>query len=160
MYSAETKVCQNCKASFTIDASDFQFYEKIKVPPPTFCPECRNQRRMAWRNERTLYKRKCNAPGHSEEVISMYAPDSPCAIYDRDYWWSDGWDPLEWGREYDFKKPFFEQFKELLEGVPHIALSNQNAVRTEYGNYLDGNKDCYLIFGGGWNENVRYSNKM
>ncbi len=156
----QTKVCQNCKNQFVIEPDDFQFYEKIKVPPPTFCPDCRNQRRMAWRNERTLYKRKCNAPGHSEEVISMYAPDSPCAVYDRDYWWSDSWNPLEWGREYDFGRPFFEQFRNLFESVPHIALSNQNAVRTEYGNYLDGNKDCYLIFGGGWNENVRYSNKM
>ena len=156
----ELRKCQSCHQDFWIEPEDFNFYEKINVPAPTFCPDCRNQRRMAWRNERTLYKRKCGAPGHSEEVISMYAPDSPYMVYDRDYWWSDKWDPLQWGRGYDFSKSFFRQFDELMKSVPHIALANQNAVRTEYGNYLDGNKDCYLIFGGGWNENTRYSNKM
>ena len=32
MPESETRICQNCKASFVIDASDFQFYEKIKNP--------------------------------------------------------------------------------------------------------------------------------
>ena len=156
----ESRQCQNCKNQFVIEPEDFGFYEKIKVPPPTFCPECRNQRRMSWRNERSLYKRKCNVPGHSEEVISMYRPDAPYVVYDRDYWWSDAWDPLASGKEYDFTKPFFTQFDELLRTVPMIALANQNSVNSDYVNYSDGNKNCYLIFGGGWNENVRYSNKM
>jgi len=43
---SETKNCQNCKKDFTIEPEDFNFYEKIKVPPPTFCPECRLQRRI------------------------------------------------------------------------------------------------------------------
>jgi len=42
----ETKNCQNCKKDFTIEQDDFSFYEKIKVPPPTFCPECRYKRRI------------------------------------------------------------------------------------------------------------------
>jgi len=47
----ETKTCQNCKIEFVIEKEDFNFYEKIKVPPPTWCPECRMIRRMTWRNE-------------------------------------------------------------------------------------------------------------
>ena len=35
-YREETKNCQNCKQDFTIDPDDFGFYEKIKIPPPTF----------------------------------------------------------------------------------------------------------------------------
>lgn len=35
-YKSETKICQNCKKDFTIDPEDFKFYEKIKVPSPTF----------------------------------------------------------------------------------------------------------------------------
>ena len=46
--------CQNCKKDFIIESEDFNFYEKIKVPPPTWCPDCRQQRRYAWQNERTL----------------------------------------------------------------------------------------------------------
>ncbi|MDI6602738.1 MAG: hypothetical protein QME57_01280 [Patescibacteria group bacterium] len=37
----EIKQCQNCKKEFVIEPEDFLFYEKIKVPPPTWCPECR-----------------------------------------------------------------------------------------------------------------------
>ena len=32
----ETKSCQNCKNDFIIEPDDFAFYDKIKVPPPTF----------------------------------------------------------------------------------------------------------------------------
>lgn len=54
---SETKSCQNCKNDFVIESEDFSFYEKIKVPPPTFCPECRFIRRLMWRNNRSLYPR-------------------------------------------------------------------------------------------------------
>lgn len=40
----ETKTCQNCKQNFIIEPEDFLFYEKIKVPPPTFFPECLTKR--------------------------------------------------------------------------------------------------------------------
>ncbi|MBI5220508.1 MAG: hypothetical protein HY978_01565 [Candidatus Liptonbacteria bacterium] len=41
MLPSEAKICQNCKTDFTIDPEDFDFYRKIDVPPPTWCPECR-----------------------------------------------------------------------------------------------------------------------
>jgi DNA-directed RNA polymerase subunit RPC12/RpoP len=69
----ETKICQNCKNDFIIEPDDFLFYEKIKVPPPTFCPECRMVRRMIWRNCRSLFKRECGSCGKS--IISMYHKD-------------------------------------------------------------------------------------
>ena len=81
--SSETKICQNCKNNFTIEPEDFKFYEKIKVPPPTWCPECRAQRRMTWRNERALYKRK---DANGIDVISIYSEDKPVKIYERNYW--------------------------------------------------------------------------
>ena len=55
---AQTKSCQNCKSDFMIEPDDFGFYEKIHVPPPTFCSKCRFQRRLMFRNERSFYKRK------------------------------------------------------------------------------------------------------
>ena len=57
---SETKQCQNCKNDFTIEPDDFGFYEKMQVPAPTFCPDCRAQRRFAFRNERNFYKRECD----------------------------------------------------------------------------------------------------
>ena len=46
----EKRTCQNCKKDFTIKSEDFSFYEKIKVPAPTWCPECRMIRRINFRN--------------------------------------------------------------------------------------------------------------
>ena len=59
----ETKQCEKCKNNFTVEPDDFAFYEKMKVPAPTFCIECREQRRIAHRNERLLYHRKCDLCG-------------------------------------------------------------------------------------------------
>jgi len=156
---SKTKVCQNCKNEFIIEPEDFDFYEKMKVPAPTFCWTCRMQRRMAWRNERALYRRKCNAPGHDEMIVSIYAPDQPYTVYDAKYWWSDAWDPMSYGADYDFSKSFFMQFKELMARVPILTLTNINSVNSDYTNFVESNKNCYLLFSGGFNENVHYTNK-
>ncbi|MAF79958.1 hypothetical protein CL629_02675 [bacterium] len=147
-----------CSAEFEILPEDISFYEKIEVPEPTFCPRCRMQRRFTWRNERTLYKRKCDAT--KESLISVFPEDSPFTVYSQKYWWSDEWDSLEQGREYDFSKPFFQQFRELMEAVPLQALFNTNAVRSEYCNHSLDNKDSYLSFGSTFGENVNYSNRV
>ena len=52
-------------------------FMKMKVAP-TFCPDCRLQRRLSFRNERTLYKRPCELCG--QETISMYDPVSGIKI--------------------------------------------------------------------------------
>ncbi len=155
----EIKTCQNCKQNFTIDPEDFVFYDKIKVPPPTWCPECRMVRRMNWRNERTLYKRKCDAPGHNEDIISIYHKDSPLKVYDQKYWWSDEWDAAQYGRDYDFSKSFFEQFKNFRDNFPLMSVSNSNAINSDYCNVADQSKDCYLISAAFKNEKVLYSNR-
>jgi len=55
-YKSQNVICQNCSGEFIIESDDFSFYEKIKVPAPTFCPECRMIRRLVFRNERRLFK--------------------------------------------------------------------------------------------------------
>ncbi|KKP28477.1 MAG: hypothetical protein UR15_C0026G0007, partial [Parcubacteria group bacterium GW2011_GWA2_31_28] len=98
--------CQNCNNNFIITEEDQAFYNKISVPFPTFCPECRMVRRMVWRNERALYKRKNDFSG--EDIISVISSDKPYKIYDYHSWWSDNWDPMDYGTDYNFNKPFFE----------------------------------------------------
>ncbi len=154
----QTKACQNCKKDFIIEPEDFDFYEKMKVPPPTFCPECRTVRRMTWRNERTLYHRKCDATG--KDIITMFAPEQPLVVYERDYWWSDKWDQLKSGRDYDFSKPFFEQFRELMEKTPLPNLANSNTVNSEYGNHNAYVKNCYLVYASFEVEDLTYCSRI
>ncbi len=151
----ETRNCQNCKNEFIIEPEDFSFYEKIQVPPPTFCPECRIIRRMVWRNERSLYKRRCTKTG--KDMITMFHPDTDVVVYNHDVWWGDTWEPTDYGQEYDFTKPFFEQFKELLRRVPLANLGNQNSPGSPYGNHNADCKFCYLLYASFGSERTHYS---
>lgn len=159
-YTAETKICQNCKNDFIIEPEDFNFYEKIKVPAPTFCPECRTVRRLNWRNEMSFFKRKCDAPGHNEMLISFLPPEEKLVVYDSRAWWGDSWDPMSYGKEYDFSKSFFEQWKDLSSKIPHQALSNANAVNSDYCNVAEGSKDSYMCSGSWKVEKTLYSNRI
>ncbi len=138
--------CQNCKQDFTIESEDFSFYEKIKVPPPTFCPECRMIRRMMWRNERSLYKRPCDLCGKS--FISIYSIDTEFKIFCSSCWKSDKWDPRDYGMDLDFSKPFFKQFRELMLKVPRQGLVHikEPIINSDYANYLSEAKNAYLSY--------------
>ncbi len=151
----ETRKCQNCQKSFIVEPDDFSFYEKIKVPPPTLCVECRQQRRYAWRNERTLYRRNCDLCGKS--TVTIYSPNKPYKVYCLSCWWGDGWDPAKYGRDFDFNRPFFEQFKELMLEVPRMAVLSKNSVKSEYTNHSGDNKNTYMSFCCFDTEDVSYS---
>jgi len=151
----ETKTCQNCKVEFVIASEDFAFYEKLQVPPPTWCPQCRTVRRMLWRNERMLYRNTCGLCKRS--IISIYSPQTPYVVYCNECFHGDGWDPMSYGVDVDFSRPFLEQFKELQLKVPRLySFVVQNA-NSEYANGAAYNKNCYLIFVSDHNEDSSYS---
>ncbi|MEK7608001.1 MAG: hypothetical protein AAB495_00240 [Patescibacteria group bacterium] len=160
MPASENKACQNCKESFLINAQDFDFYKKINVPPPTFCPDCRFQRRLMFRNERNLYKRECDLC--KKQILSTYSPEKPHTVYCPPCWWSDAWDPLEYGREYEPNRPFFDQVDELWHNIPLVALGTNHPTLTnsEYVNESGFSKNCYLIFDADYCENVLYSTRL
>ena len=141
-----TKPCLICSLSFTIEDSDFLFFEKMGVPSPTLCPNCRAQRRMSWSNQTHLHKNTCVLSGKT--VISNYAPDCGYPVMDAALWYGDGWDPYATGRDFDFSRSFFEQFEELNRVAPRPNLHRGYAFdeNADYTNYAGKNKNCYLIF--------------
>lgn len=142
---AQTKSCQNCKNDFTIEPDDFGFYSKIGVPAPTWCPTCRYKRRMIWRNVRHLFRGKDDITG--KEIFRQLPPESNIPVYELSYWNSDKWDSLDYGREYDFSRTFFDQLNDLFKSVPFPALSVIGSnVGSEYCNQIDYPKNCYLVF--------------
>ena len=115
------------------------------------------RRRLAFRNERNLYHRKCDLSG--KELISNFSPDKPNKVYDQKDWWSDKWDALSYGMDFDFTRPFFDQFEELLKKVPlpHVVGSiDIEESNCRYTNYAGDNKNCYLIFDSDFNEDCQY----
>ncbi len=160
MLDTTDKICQNCKKEFTIEPEDFDFYKKVNVVPPTFCPDCRLQRRMSFRNERSLYKDICDLCG--KNFVSMYSPDKHFTVYCKDCWYSDKWDPLHYGQKYNPEKPFLAQFHELLKAVPQIGIVHiHNNINCDYSNYTADSKNAYLsqsVIAG--SENVYYSRNI
>lgn len=136
-------LCKNCSHEFVIDAQDQGFYVKIDVPLPTHCPDCRRQRRLACRNERNLYSRCCDLC--QKKTISVFPMQSDYVVYCNECWWSDRFDAMAYGREFDFGRGFFEQFAELTKAVPHFALFQEGEQENcQYVNHGTGNKSCYL----------------
>src|SRR3989338_5701785 len=156
----ETKICQNCHNTFVIEPEDFDIYKKFDVPPPTWCPECRFRRKALFRNESTLYSRKCELCGKS--IISSYHPSSPYVIYCNPCWYSDEWDAYSYGKPYNPSRSFLDQFGELLIKVPKFATYNSSfakSVNSEYINYAGGKggaKNCFLYFNSGEGEDSMY----
>ena len=156
--NSETKTCQNCKEDFTIDPEDFEFYNKISVPPPTFCWKCRFQRRLSFRNERHPFWGKSMISG--KRIFSIFPPDSGVLLLDEDEWRSDQWDGLDYGAEYDFSRSFFEQFRELVKRVPRLGPHTEDNVNCEYLINSGWSKNCYMIFNCSGSEDCAYGNAV
>ena len=149
----ERKTCAVSGQAFAIFQSDLDFYKKISpvfngvkyaIPTPTLCPEQRQRRRLLFRNERALYKRKCDATG--KNIIALYPPDSSYTVYDQSYRRSDARDPMDYGKPFDFSKSFMEQFIALHQSVPRLSLMVDTACENcEYTNQVTNCKDSYLI---------------
>jgi hypothetical protein len=164
------KICPISGTTFEVTEADLEFLNRFSpviggrqyiIPPPTLSPEERKRRRLAFRNERNLYHRKCDLSGKS--IISLYSPDKACKVYAKDVWWSDNWDALEYGRNFNFERPFFEQFAELKAEVPRLALvtdpfADQN--NCQYINFAGNSKNCYMTFDSDFNEDSIHSNVL
>jgi len=154
--NSETRNCQNCKKDFIIESDDFNFYEKIKVPPPTFCPFCRLERRAVYRNERKLFKVKDFLTG--KDIFSLYPAEGGKKSVTQEEWFSDTLDNIEYGRKYDFSKSFFEQLFELDKEVPIFPLRVEFMVNSPYCANATALKNTYLCFNSNNAENCMYGN--
>ena len=155
----ETRQCKKCHIEFTLDQDDFSFYEKMKVPPPNICSDCRFKMRAMWRNEMSLYNDECSKTG--EPIITMYNPKNKYNIVTHDYYSSDEWDVFEYALNYDYNKSFFEQLYYLLKSVPkpptYLSKGDGPNINSNYSNYAGGLKNCYLVFNCGPLEESMYT---
>ncbi|MEI7709365.1 MAG: hypothetical protein WCI76_01475 [bacterium] len=146
--------CQKCKNDFLVEEGDLNFYKKMQVPAPTFCPRCRMFRRFMWRNEHFFFKKLEERTGNL--IFSSYPPSSKVKIYEHAYWWSDAWDPKSYGVDYDFEVTFFEQFSDLLCKVPLCARSIETSINSDYSDHATNIKNAYLCFNGDDSENISF----
>jgi len=139
------KNCNQCKTQFEITDADRAVYKQWEVPEPALCSMCRQKARIIFRNFKTLYSRTSDKSG--KPLISAYAPDALCVVWDTDEWWADDWDDLAHGRDIDFTKPFFPQIGELMKMQPRFSIMNVNSENCKFSNMTVRSKNCYMVFG-------------
>ncbi|MDD4318736.1 MAG: hypothetical protein PHW10_00185 [Candidatus Peribacteraceae bacterium] len=71
--------CEATKRPFKIIKQELEFYRKMRFPVPHFHPDERHKRRMALRNPRKLWQRKCAKC--RKGIETTYAPDRPEIVY-------------------------------------------------------------------------------
>lgn len=156
--------CKECTKPFVITNDDRAFIEKISptiagtkqgIPPPAQCPDCRQQRRVAFRNDNNYYKNTCYLCKKS--IVSIYSPDKPIPVLCMDCYWSDGWDPTEYGTEFDDRRPFFEQYGEMRSKVPRLASFNTQSENYEFTVHSSKNRNCYMACSTVDSEDVYFS---
>lgn len=158
------KTCKISWKTFSIDAWEHDFLEKISpvfgwkkylVPEPTLCPTERMIRRLGFRNERSLFYRKCDLTG--KQIVAQYPTSSPYKVYDTTAWHSDDWSPTSYWRDFDFSQAFFPQFQELMFQIPRMARVQQgNMENSEFCNRASDCKNCYLLYSSNHNEDSYY----
>ena len=145
--------CAHCRQPFTLEKEDLAFLDKIApsfggkketIPPPTHCPLCRLQRRLAFRNNTHIYIRASSSTG--KQMFSMFPPDTPFPVIEKEEWWGGSWDARKYGQDIDFSRTFLDQFIELRNKVPHPSRAVVNGMNCDYCNNASEIKDCYLVF--------------
>jgi hypothetical protein len=151
-------LCTQCSSQFDQPNEEHEVYKKFGAKLPTICPDCRHHRHLIFRNERNIFYNKSHISGKT--VVSMIPPTTPFKVIDQDEWWNDKFDASVYGRDYDFDKPFFQQFKELQKDVPRWARLFVNCENSEFTNNSADVKDCYLTFSSYESENLYYCTRV
>ena len=90
----------------------------------------------------------------------MYSPEKNINVYNQDFWWSDKWNAMNYGIEFDFDKSFFEQYKELSIKIPSQSLLQNSSENSSYSNDSFFNKNTYLCFTSWEVEDSLYCNNI
>jgi len=154
---------QTCRITghvFEISDAEQAFCQREGIPLPTIHPRERMRQQLIFRNRKHLYHDVCALT--KKPMLSCFPPERGLMVYDVDVWESDQWDPLTYGQAYDFSRPFFEQFSNLLHRVP---LSNRQIglgtiENSYYTNGVTGAKNCYLLFGATYNEDCLFGHGL
>lgn len=160
---AVTQTCRVSRKEFIIMDEDMAMLDKLspvlngkkyELPLPTLCPSERQRRRMAFRNDRTLYYRKCDLTG--KQILSQYPSESEYTIYGADVYWTDQWDGKKYAQDFDFNRPFFEQFDKFLKKVPRLAVNGIGNENCDFTSFAGWSKNCYLTCTADYNEDCYY----
>ncbi len=125
-----------------MEQKEKDFCDNFGIPQLNLEPNSRLKMLLAYRNDRRLFARKCDAT--SEKIISSYHQDAQFKIIKNDIWWGDSWEGLDSGFEPDKNQSFFEQFSLLQKKLPREGTSVVSSENSEFNSHTRYSKNCYL----------------
>ncbi|PID70080.1 hypothetical protein CSB37_03660 [bacterium DOLZORAL124_38_8] len=143
-------------SSFPVDESVSISEEKIPqellVGLPTLCPAERQRRRLMFFNIHNLYK--------NNTLISPHAPEYKLNVISKNDFLNEKDSGLNYGRNFDFSRPFFEQFKELQIVSPRWDRMSLNAENSNWTTNSISLKNCYLVYSSTYLEDCLYCDRV
>ncbi|MBI4835630.1 MAG: hypothetical protein HY817_00045 [Candidatus Abawacabacteria bacterium] len=139
--------CTSTGQIFSISETEQKYCHEHGIPLPQTEPYTLLRWLQSFRNRVHLYNAICAHSGKS--ILSCFPPEGKHTVYDADIWNGEQWNALDYGREYDFSRPFFDQFNELLHQVPLPNLLINFNSSDNNSRYVNGARDllnCYLCF--------------
>ncbi len=74
-----TLACEVTGKNYRIQKTELAFYRKFMIPIPKYSPDERHRRRLATRNPRKLYERRCAVTG--ESILTTIPPERAEPVY-------------------------------------------------------------------------------
>lgn len=105
------RYCSCCGNDFNLEAGEIGRLGALGLPLHDWCLNCRLQLRLTFSNHHRFFAGTCAISG--QPIESIYPPDSSLKIAASQLWWADGAIGFAGGRDFDFSRRFFEQFREL-----------------------------------------------
>ncbi len=117
-------------------------YGQFDLPAPDVCPTCRLKHLFSFWIFGKF--RKTTSALSNKSIITVLSDKVQFPIYDREEWIGDTWDVLSYGQEYDPARPFFEQFREVMNTVPHPHQIGTRNVNCPWTDDCFDCRECYL----------------
>jgi len=140
---------KHCEGEFNIEEGDIGFLKTFRVPPPNFCPTCRRMRRFVHMGLLRLFKRPCDAPGHTESMISVFSEGCPFPVFDYKYFTGGEFDPYSYGVLYKEGEDPMGVLSTMRKSFPVPSFLNRDpaSINSDYSNGGRDTKNVYYAGG-------------
>jgi len=149
------KLCEYCKEEFVITDIELSLSKKINLEISTICSSCLLKQQLSFWLFGKFRKGKSDLSG--ESLITVLSDKNRYPIYTSHEWFSDKWEALDYGMNYNSNESFFSQLQKLQEQIPHPHQNGANNINCEYCDDVWNSKNCYLSRSMEECENLLYS---
>ena len=138
----KNRLCEHCGNEFTITDGELSLYKKNDIELPMQCFFCRIKLYLSFWMFGKFRKGKSDLSG--EGLITVLPEKNRYPIYTLTEWYSDKWDAMDYGLEYDSNLPFFDQLQKLQEKTPHPHQNGSKNTNCDWCDDVWNSKNCYL----------------